>query len=355
SKLKRGDIVVIDETWIYKGNEQLVDGGIEQMLNRGVPIIFVGKAQYLYKDSAASLQCAIYYDNPNVYAIYRSGIDFQMQSTSPNVEDDIALAYEWANVVSSSDEPYVALKEWNGTPIEQPGPLTLSASVSSSDVSWTLLGIGDDYSMDSHNCRLTHSKQVYKIDGVNNGFDYYMTHYHISARVNTASGYRIADIRLNSDFANGTAGPYAIETAPGTTSGSSGSATTYTVGGSINVGSGGAGGGTSYSVGQTYSYSISDMPLVNQSLTGPNGDLNYWYNVDETKGVGLGCDVDLAYIIKCSDGQSFTHSDEYMENIYHYNSSVILGQVVWSSYEPDHTLYNFGYIAVSGGSLSSNI
>jgi hypothetical protein len=262
-EIKSGEVAVIDESWIYTNEQKQIDKGIETALKNNIPMIFVGNDLYLYKKSSLDVGAMAYTGSENIYCIYNKGINFIHSIENSDEKEAMQWAYQWADTVLSED-PEEILND------SEPMPRPLSALAGNSQYWERIL-----YKTSTMNCaphgNYSVSATVYRLRGFDDGFKYFAVQYSQEAVPN--NNYRLADIYLKGDQQS-----YLTEHGPNTTNG------TKTTSASVSLGIGNAGVSAGFSIG--WSYSISDVVLINQSQRSTKVD--FWHNVDETKAVGLG-------------------------------------------------------------------
>jgi hypothetical protein len=311
SSARLGDIVVIDESWIYQNNTELVDEGIIETAKKNVPLIFVGESSYLFKESDISFRSSGYSDNEVVYAVYRNadGINFFLSVESEDVSSAVAMAYSWADVLSSSDDPYndVRTFSWmksetesnSRAPESAGGHLSPLGASQPGGAYWGLL----DYKTSVKTCgsygAISQTTEAYKLQNFSDTqYDCYSFHYYQFGEPASSNGYRIADIHLDGAYLS----PYMtlVNHSPTSTSGAS------SVG--VSLGMGVTATGPSGSASATWSYSISDVVLTNQSKLSTN-TVDFWHDVNESKTVGKGYSTQPSTTVKVLKSSSYMHCD----------------------------------------------
>ncbi|MDR2845963.1 MAG: hypothetical protein LBV63_01630 [Candidatus Methanoplasma sp.] len=336
NSVNKQDIVVIDESWIYKNDTEQIDLGITDILTKQVPIIFVGENSYLSKDSAVKLGAYGNSEGDIVYAVYGiNGVGYSYSIESDNKPEALALAYAWAHEISSSDTPWVVGETFSWMrPVpdvssEEKAQGQLSAPLgapASSSSGWIYI----DQLSKSLTCGsygyFTDTVDIYKYDLPTQ--DLYSLHHYQHVQPTHSNGYRVADIYLLGEY---TVSDLRIA-APTSTSGSNGSSTSVTVGGGASASGPGVNGSTSFG----WSYNISDVILRNTS--GPaTGEVNYWHDVDESRNVGYGYTAEPGITVSVGNGSTYLHTD--------YHEVQFCKEVpIYINVLGIHVLYGYTYI-----------
>ncbi|MDR3281987.1 MAG: hypothetical protein LBS92_00025 [Candidatus Methanoplasma sp.] len=309
SSVETGDIVVIDESWIYQSNKQQVNAGIVETIQKHAPLVFVGESSYLFKESGIPFQSAGYSDDEVVYCLYKNadGVEFSLSVESEDVSSAVAIAYSWADVLSSSDDPYDDVRTFSWMRSEADSN-DVAPDVEETRLSplgstpgtayWGFLAFKSSVTTCGSYGAIAQTTEVYKLQDFNDPqYDYYSFHYYQYGEPVASNGYRIADMYLTGTYSSTIT---LIGHSPTSTSGSSSAGVSLGLGVSVN--------GPSGSASLSWSYSVSDVVLSNQSQLSTNV-VNFWHDVNESKAVGSGYSTQPSTTVKVQKNASYLHCD----------------------------------------------
>ncbi len=307
------DMILFEESWIYKNNAESVDMKIYETVKSGVPVLFIGKNSYLFEDSKIELTSYGYTGTEIGYGVFEDefGSSHFYSVEGDDLNEAANLLYSWANEMTSGKDPYKvestfswmtsfsadnSRKEFEHEPIP--------SKASNSGAYWGYIGSKTSSTTCGNYGYLSQTTWSYKLfDFVDpEGYTYYAFHYFQSGEPNSNKGYRVADLYLLGDFPINTIN--LIGFSPGTTQGTNGTTLSVSLGGGIS----GAGPSGSFGLSGSWSYSIADIILTNTSKIG-NQTVNFYHDVAEDKGVGSGAIVEPSITVK-TEG-SYIHCDDH--------------------------------------------
>ena len=307
-------VSVFDSSWIGKMNETVATNAVLNSINDHAPTIvldggYFTESKIIKKISASSpteqIHCA-YMDYNGVTYEYSIGGKY-------SESEALELAYEWAtNTAKQAGQE----SEYDGADVD-----SISSSPQSVTPHWSLIAILN-YSEPLVSDRGSFAIRIevsQLMDFNDTEKDYFQLHYYLYGTANTDGGYRLSDIQMSYGLPNGT---NLCGHGPSNTSGTSGSSV------GVSLGGGGSSSGPSINVGVSgsWSYSIADVVVYNESEI-VNNSVMITHDIDENKNVGkayiaepgvmlsVDREIDSSYI-------SYTHMENYNIHTCHHEENL---------------------------------
>jgi len=306
-EVQSGDIIIVDSSWVYTNDSKTISNDLKTIQKNNTPVIFTGNDLYPLLDTIIAPDRKTYQGDENIYCnyIHSDGISYSYCITNSDETKAIQEAYSWTDAVLS-DDPRKAIWDfsWYKTDVDtsssqkEPNPQPIKAAAGNSPHWDTILLSSKSQSFSKGS--LVVNVHVQKLMDYDNGEKYFAFIYRQFGEPDLSANMRLADIYAK----NKQGQPVLYDHNPPSTSGTS------TVSASLGIGISGSGPSANGSIG--WSYSISDVVLLNTTQIGTQ-TINFWHDVSEDKGVGMGYIAEPGVVMKIPSTAQLCHTGLYHE------------------------------------------